>query len=138
MVAVPAASPVTTPVNVPTIANIGAELVHVPPGTEFVSVMLVPSQSEEGPEIADGVAPTVMGIVATQPAPVTYEMVAAPDKIPPTRPPDDTVPTADVDEDQVPPAGVAVRLTVLPAQIPVGPPAVIVAVPGMTVTVVVV
>lgn len=67
MMAVPAAIPVTMPVPTPTVAKMGAELLHVPPGTVLVSVMAVPSQKEDGPAIAAGVAPTMMGIVAMQP-----------------------------------------------------------------------
>ena len=47
----PEATPVTTPVAIPTVATTEVELVHVPPGVLLVSVMVLPSQTADGPDI---------------------------------------------------------------------------------------
>lgn len=65
IVAVPNATPVTIPVD-PTEAVDGAPLVHVPPLTAFVSVILAPVQTEFAPFIvpALGNGLTVTTVVA--------------------------------------------------------------------------
>jgi hypothetical protein len=49
MVDVPAAMPVTTPEVEPTVATAVLALLHVPPATESVSVMVDPEQRVLGP-----------------------------------------------------------------------------------------
>lgn len=63
-----AETPVTTPVPKPTVAIAGVLLVHVPPGTEWVSVVLLPWQTDEEPPIAAGAGVTVSTFVDVQPA----------------------------------------------------------------------
>ena len=49
---VPAATPVTTPVVLSTIAIVGSLLFHFPPVVASVTVMVEPEQTEVGPPIA--------------------------------------------------------------------------------------
>ncbi len=44
-------TPVTMPVVKLTVATVEVELVHVPPGVLLVSVIVVPSQTADGPDI---------------------------------------------------------------------------------------
>lgn len=67
MVTTPAPIPVTTPVAGSTVALVGAVLVHVPPAALLVSVMVAPTQTDDGPAIGEGVAVTVTTFVAMQP-----------------------------------------------------------------------
>lgn len=67
MVAVPAATPPTTPDEEPTVATPVALEVQVPPVVALLSVICLPEQTEVLPEIADGVGLTVTEPVATQP-----------------------------------------------------------------------
>ena len=65
MVAVPLPAAVTTPL-VLTVATVVAELLHTPPVTASVSVVVVPAQIVVRPAIvpAEGALPTVMFCVA--------------------------------------------------------------------------
>ncbi len=66
MVAVPALTPLTTPPA--TLAVPAALLVHVPPLTELVKVVVPPTHTgEEDGESAEGVMLTVIFFVAAQP-----------------------------------------------------------------------
>ena len=72
MVAVPALTPVTTPVDAFTVAIAVLEVLQVPPPVAFVKVELEPTQAEAVPVIvpADGSAfsiTTVAAEVAVQP-----------------------------------------------------------------------
>jgi len=71
IVAVPAPTPVTTPVpEVPvTVATEVAELVHDPPAVASLRVMVEPMQTDDGPEIAAGAALTVIVRVTVHPVP---------------------------------------------------------------------
>jgi hypothetical protein len=64
MVALPAEMPVTTPPE--TVAMAGALLVHVPPKTLFVSGMIWPMHTDDGPVMALNEA-TLTGNIAVQP-----------------------------------------------------------------------
>ena len=68
IVIVPAAIPVTIPVEV-TEARLGLLLFQLPPVVVSVKVVLVPVQTVVAPVIAFGVAFTVMGAEAKQPEP---------------------------------------------------------------------
>ena len=83
MVAVPAATPVTTPV-VLTAAVPGALLLHVPPTTELPNARVAPTQTVVPPVILPGAASSVNGKVATQPA--VYDIVTVPATRPVTTP----------------------------------------------------
>ena len=69
MVAVPADTPVTTPVVMPTVAVERELLVHVPPAIISVSVIVEPTQTSLLPIMAGGNAYTVTVTVAAQPVP---------------------------------------------------------------------
>ena len=63
MVVVPARTPVTIPVDEPTVATLAALLLHVPPPAS-VSVVVVPTQTTAEPLIGDGKGLTVTTEVA--------------------------------------------------------------------------
>lgn len=129
----PGAFPVTTPVKGSMVATEGFPLVHVPPVVELNSVIVDPAQTEDGPVIGAGIAPTVTIRVAEQP-PDAYDTVVVPGETPVTTPlalP--TVATIVVLLLQTPPEGEPDKVVVPPIQtrgIPV-----IVALPVVTVTV---
>ena len=60
----PAATPVTTPVEASTVANPVLELDHTPPDVPFVNVMVDPTHTDDGPEIAATTGRAVTVIVA--------------------------------------------------------------------------
>ena len=66
IVTVPAETPVTTPVDEPTVAIEVLLLLHVPPLVESNKVIVDPTHTEVGPEIEDTVVDpvTVMVLVA--------------------------------------------------------------------------
>ena len=66
MIAPPAATPVTIPVE-PTVATELLLLLHVPPEVALVRATVPPAQTEAEPEIADGSALTVSAATRTQP-----------------------------------------------------------------------
>lgn len=68
MVAVPAETPVTTPVD-PTEAVPVALLLHVPPGVPSVKEMELPTHTALPPPIAAGSGFTVIVLVLKHPAP---------------------------------------------------------------------
>ena len=80
MVVVPAKTPPTTPVEVPTVATPGVPLAHTPPlGVPF-RVTVVPTQTVDKPEIAGGAAnvcapPMVNGPPETVPFELTLAFV---------------------------------------------------------------
>ncbi len=67
MMAVPADTPVTTPVNDPTLAILLAEEVHQPPPLPSIRVIPDPVQTDDGPPMAVGAAFTVIVVVVEQP-----------------------------------------------------------------------
>lgn len=56
MVAVPAATPVTVPDDAPIVATVTSLLVHVPEGTELVSVVLAPVHTVDMPNMGGNAA----------------------------------------------------------------------------------
>lgn len=68
MVAVPAEAPLTTPLEAPIVATAGLLLLHVPPVTALLSVVVPPTQIVVVPVIAD-VGLTVSVAVEKQPPP---------------------------------------------------------------------
>jgi hypothetical protein len=68
----PAATPVTIPVEAPIVATSVLLLLHVPPPV-LVSVVLKPEQTEDAPVIADGIALTVIVFVAEVAVGVTIQ-----------------------------------------------------------------
>lgn len=67
MVTTPVAMPPTTPVVAPTVPVVTELLLHVPPATELVSVMVCPTHTVDGPPIVAGAVTTVTTAVALQP-----------------------------------------------------------------------
>lgn len=67
MVAVPAATPVTTPDADPIVAIVTSEIAHVPPEVVFVSVLELPTHAESVPPMTAGNATTVTFMVRRQP-----------------------------------------------------------------------
>lgn len=65
--AVPADTPVTTPVEEPTVATEGLPDDHTPPPGELAKAMLDPTHTWVGPVIAAGIGSTVTLIVAKHP-----------------------------------------------------------------------
>lgn len=86
MVAIPAVTPVTIPVDDPTVAIPGALLVHVPPVTPSLSVVARPMHTCVTPVIAVGTVFTVTVAVALQPAAIVYVIPAVPAVMPLTTP----------------------------------------------------
>lgn len=116
MVAVPPATPVTTPPEL-TDAVPAALLVHVPPGVALVSVVVAPWHTLTGVAgpIAAGAEFTVTIRVDVHP-PVVYEMTAVPaDTLLTT--PAATVATPGDPLAHTPPAGVADSVVLLPRHI---------------------
>lgn len=66
MVVMPAATPVTTPVDGFTVAMPGEVLDHVPPGVASFKVIVLPAHTAEGPEIGCS-GFTVTEVVTRQP-----------------------------------------------------------------------
>ena len=54
MTAVPGDTAVTIPEAAPTEATDGVLVVHIPPGVEFVSVIVEPSHTDDGPVMGLG------------------------------------------------------------------------------------
>ena len=69
MVAVPAKTPVTTPVAPSTVATPALLLVQLPPGVAFAKAVVAPTHNEAVPVIAAGDAMTVTTPGVEQPAP---------------------------------------------------------------------
>lgn len=102
MMVVPTDTPVTNPPAV-IVATPVAEDVHVPPAGVPVNVV-VPGKQIAGVPVTVGVVPTVTLRVEVHPLAV-YVITVVPFVIPVTTPDVDTVPTAGVEELQVPPVG---------------------------------
>jgi len=61
IVGIPAATPVTTPDEEPTVASAGLPLVHVPPNTEFSKDAVAPTHTFAVPVIVAGEMFTITG-----------------------------------------------------------------------------
>ena len=117
----PGVLPVTTPVNEPTVAMVVLLLVHVPPPTVLLNVVVCPTHALRMPVMIPGALFTVTRRVALQPAvPVKVIIdvpVVNPVTIPELRP---TVATPVVPLTQVP-LPVALSVVVVPTHNPVAP-----------------
>jgi len=107
MVVVPGAgradTPPATPLAIPIEPMAGVLLDHVPPATEWVSVVVFPSHTELEPMIDAAAAVTVTVSVDRQPALNAYVTVVVPPVRPVSTPPVEIVPTAGLLLDHVPP-----------------------------------
>ena len=70
MTVVPVAMPVTIPVEEATIATLVLPLLHTPPPTELLNVVVLPAHTVVVPVIADGTELTVSATVLRHPPPV--------------------------------------------------------------------
>ena len=131
----PAAMPVTTPEDEPTVAVEVLLLLQEPPETDSIKVVVRPAHTVVVPVIAAGTAFTVIAVVRVQPEPIEYEIVAVPVPIPVTTPvPEPMVPTAVLLLVHVPPAVASLKVVVSPTHAVVVP---VMAEIGPTVTVLV-
>jgi hypothetical protein len=88
IIAVPAATPVTTPVEL-MVATPVLLLLHVPPGVISDKLVVRPTQTLSVPVIAAGFGLTVMITVAIQPTGDVAVMVTVPAETPVTTPVDE-------------------------------------------------
>src|SRR5437763_776971 len=117
MTAVPASTPVTTPLDDPIVATAVVLLIHVPPAIASVKLVVDPVQTSSEPAIAAGNGFTVKTAVALQPVESVYAIVDVPASKPVATPLDDPiVATVVVPLVHVPPAVASVKLVVNPAQ----------------------
>ena len=101
---------------------ITAMLLHVPPPTASVRVVVVPSQIASMPVIAAGDGFTVTSSVAVLPPGAVYVICAVPDATPVTIPLEEpTDATPGVLLDQLPPAGVSDKVVEYPEQMAATP-----------------
>jgi hypothetical protein len=91
IVAVPPATAVTIPDDVPTVATPVLLLLHIPPETLLLNVVVKVWHTDATPEIVPGTGVTLMDFVTSVPQPVLYVIVAVPALTPLTIP--DEVPT---------------------------------------------
>jgi hypothetical protein len=119
MVVVPATSPVTIPVPVdapePTVATVVLLLVHKPPPVPLLSVVVTPLlHTVKVPVITPGNGLTVTTVVALQPVPKLYDIVALPATAPVTMPVEPIAAMAELLLLHVPPEGVPLKVVVAP------------------------
>jgi len=86
MTDVPGVTPVTIPVDEPTVATPVEPLIQLPPATDSLSVVVSPIQVVSVPVIGVGTAVTVTICVATHAVPIWYDIVAVPVATPVTMP----------------------------------------------------
>lgn len=114
MAVVPAATPITSPVE-EMVAAPGVLLVHTPPVVASVNVIVEPTHTLDAPEIAAGTGLTVTKNVFAQPVPSVYVIMAVPGETPVTSPvPDPMVATLRLPLLHVPPADTSLRFVVNP------------------------
>ena len=117
---VPAATPVTTPVEEVIVATPVAELLHVPPVAVLPSVVVSPAQTLCVPEIAGPFVLTVTMVEAVHPE-KEYEIAEVPTAIPDTIPPAFTDATEALDVVQAPPDGLEISVELVATQIALVP-----------------
>lgn len=136
IIAVPADTAVTMPVVDAIEAIPGDELLQVPPVAVLVSKDDEPRHISIVPDIVPALAVAVnVTVVSTddeQPPDGTKVMTAVPAESPVTAPPGVTVPIAGLEDDQVPPPGVAESVRVDPTHVVVGPVTLVAPVPTVS------
>lgn len=121
------------PLPEPMDATGAALLIHMPLPPS-VNVMVEPTHTAPGPDMADGAVFTVTTTVETQPPPSEYVTVVVPEMFAESMPLSDPIPaTLVLLLVQVPPATVLVRVNVLPGHS--APPPLMAPGAGLTVTV---
>jgi hypothetical protein len=123
MVVVPADTPPTTPLPIPTVATVVVLLVHVPPNVASLSVTVELTHSEGDPVIAAGLALTVSTRVVVQPVAASVNViVVVPEATPLTTPVDEpAVATVVLPLTHVPAPEASLSVTVCPVQTDAGP-----------------
>ena len=117
IVDVPDATPVTTPVEEPTVAIVDVLLVHVPLLVTSLKPVVKPAQTVAVPAIADGTGLTVTTFVDLQPVRRVYVIVDVPEAAPVTTPVEEPiVATVVVLLAHVPPALTSLKPVVKPVQ----------------------
>ena len=93
IMAVPADTPVTTPLVNPTVATAGSPLVQRPVGVGSDTVIVPPTHITVGPVIGagDGLTVTVVNTVRPGPVPIEYVITAVPGVTPHTSPVEDPI-----------------------------------------------
>jgi hypothetical protein len=115
MEVVPALTPVTTPVDEPTVATPVALLLHVPPDVAFARVVVVPVHMLVFPVMGRRALMVTTAVMAHPPDGV-YEIVVLPPATPVTTPVDPTVAMDVLLLVHVPLPAASVSVTVPPAQ----------------------
>src|SRR5437868_989584 len=110
MVALPAATPVITPVNMSMPAIAGAELLHVPSGVILLRLVVRPSHTSIAPTIGSGNGFTVTVTEFRQPVGNVYRIFAVPIVLPVTIPVASIPATSILSLPHVPPPVVLTRL----------------------------
>ena len=117
--ATPAVSPLTRPVVNPTAAVVMALLLQLPPAVGSVRLTVDPIHTADAPLIAPGCGLTLMPLVAVQPVPNEYVIVAVPGLTPVTSPVAELMAAiAVLLLLHVPPAVALVKVVVVPAHSP--------------------
>lgn len=118
----PAATPLTVPVDEPIVAMAGEPELHMPPAVGLVSVVVEPWHTAGGPAIGNGSGLTVIVAEVAQPVPTEYEMVTVPAATPVSTPDAEPMVAMPVAPDvHVPPGVALLSEIVLPIHAP-GPP----------------
>ncbi len=113
IVTVPGVTPVTMPLEAPTVATDGVPELHVQPGVVVDNVVGWPTQATDGPVIAAGNGFTVTVAVRPQP-PAVYVIPEVPALLPLTTPEVDMTVAAVPETLQLPPNGVLLNVVVDP------------------------
>ena len=121
IVADPAVTPYTAPVDRPTVPIAVLLLVHAPPLKPSLKLLVNPAHIWVEPLIAPGVALIVTACVAVQPVGEVYVITVVPAVRPVKTPPELTVPTAGVLLAHVPPVVASLNVIVFPAHTAVRP-----------------
>ena len=122
MVAVPSATPDTTPVLGSMGAIAGLLLVQVPPGMALLSEPVVVMHTSELPVMAAGASSTVTLVLAKQPAAMVYRMLVVPASTPVAMPvPRPMVATPGIELVHVPPGTVLLSVAAEPSHRVAGP-----------------
>ena len=114
---VPIDTPVTTPVEEPTVANAVLLLLHVPPGVATVNVVVCPTHTLLAPLTDVGGATIVTVRAAMQLVESVYVIVAVPVVMPFTTPDEEPMVATDgLPLLQVPPEVASLSMVVMPVQ----------------------
>jgi hypothetical protein len=114
--ALPAATPVTTPVEGLTVAIVPGEQLHVPPLDGLLSTVVPPGQTCAKPVIAPGEELIVNVLTAAQPPGNVYETMLVPELTPFTTPDSEPIVIFELLRDQLPPDVASAKVIDVPTQ----------------------